>query len=73
MEFIFIFLMDNFFEKHGICVKDIPFQMEAASKPTKEDVSIVQDELSKLNFELPDDYIQFCLTYGGGTLGRCKM
>jgi hypothetical protein len=66
--------MDTFFGDHGIVVKDVPFGLSLADKPSIEDVRAVREELEQYDgFVLPEDYAQFCLANGGGTLGRVKM
>ena len=66
--------MESFFADNSITVKDVPFGLPAAKKPTLEDVAQVNKELvESFDFTLPEDYINFCVANGGGTLGRVKM
>ena len=66
--------MDTFLEDHSVAIKEVPFGLPAADKPTPEEVESVVEELKQYDgFTLPEDYQKFCLAYGGGTLGRVKM
>jgi len=65
--------MENFFTDNNIEVRPVPFGLNASDKPTQEDVLATQEELSQVGFSLPQDYIDFCRIFGGGTLGRTKM
>lgn len=66
--------MESFFKDNDIVIRDIPFGLAAAKKPSLEDVSKVNEEFAEsYKFTLPEDYVNFCVSNGGGTLGRVKM
>merc|ERR1712137_219354 len=65
--------METFFADNNITIKGLPFGLSEALKPTREDIDLVNTEFSELGFTLPEDYANFCIAHGGGTLGRVKI
>ena len=64
---------EGFFERKQIAIREVPFGLPALAKPSAEDVAIAQKDFEDVNFLFPSDYSNFCVTYGGGTLGRVRM
>lgn len=64
---------EGLFQELNVERKKLPFGLSPLPPPTTEDILLAQQDFSDINFEFPDDYVNFCKVIGGGTLGRVRM